>query len=606
MDGNDQGERAAMVERLGATARADAADSAKGHQELEYALTFLGELDLRTLRELENELARPDSMISTPRPGWGTVGLAAFLGRHYAAAVPASRYHPRTPVPVLRNDVLDTLVFREIRIAHGDTMFDRCVRGVKDALGLPADASLAESGFLEYGVENVFLLLDIAASLAPVQLHRTSAHITPSMGYSGIDAYADALDACHFMSARLAAYLLRRRPSSEKFVVLAARGRLNTFGISPTDIDSTRLRTELVKLRHTLPAISAPFASWGPVDGDGRRRPPESAGKKDEARSAFVVSRFSGAPRTAGEEFEQRLTRRGWAMRTRGHRTALTAGGAVVGVMFFWSSAVVASQGAAFSAVVLAALLGMTAAIALALLLDARAEAFFRSARAMSNHTVLQGRRDAQFLAALRQVRPDMFTRSRHAGLPRLVTWVAERDGVVLLGAGTRPRTAAAFHWMHIRRITAPDEPSTTGGRSAHRVAFVVRRDDQEVVLGFPLERAKVSWTSHSYLTNQPLEAVLALLQGLHLLEAHRLVGAPKDGIGGGARGPAGLMAGAEEDGGASPELEAIDWEFRARPPLTLPDATAAQREQILLGVVIVLALIGCLLAPFLVSPALG
>lgn len=598
MDGDETAERTTMLERLRGVARADVRDGAEGAQELEHTLAFLGELDLRTLREVERELARPDSMIT--RPGGGAHGgLAAFLGARYAAAFPASRYRPSTPVPQIRARMLDMLVFREIRMAHGSTMFDRSVRGVQEALGLPPHDSLAETGFVEYGAASVFLLLDVAAALATVQLSRTSAHITASMGYSGMDAYADALDACHFMTTPFARHLLRSRPGPDRLVALAARGRLDAYGISPTDLDGDRLRAELSKLRDRLPALSSAYTFWGPIGDAARRQPPATAGRADAARTSFVVSGRPGRPRTAGEAEQNHLSHRGWTLWAREHRTQLSTALAIVAIVVFWWSARAASLELSGRLIVLAGLMGAVAGAALAALLESRAQAFFRAAEGLSRYTVLKGRRDAPFLRALRSLRPDLFAGARHAGLPRLVTVVVERNGVLFLGRGVRPRVVAAFQWLHVRQITAPEDPPGTSRRRAHRVAFVVRRDGAEVALSLPLERAKVAWTQRSYLENKPLEAVLSPLQSLRHIWALPPLGARDHGD---TSERLRLLSGADELAGTRWEQEALDWEFGPRPPLELAGAAAARREQLVLGSVVVAMALGCVLVPPLLS----
>ncbi|MFF0902469.1 UNVERIFIED_CONTAM: hypothetical protein RF653_01190 [Kocuria sp. CPCC 205316] len=601
MGGDEQAERTTVVERLRGVARADARDGVEGTQELERALEFLGELDLRTLREIERELARPDSMIASPAMG-AHGGLTAFLGTRYAAAFPASRYHPSTPVPQIRARMLDTLVFRDVRIAHGGTMFDRSVRGVQGALGLPPRDSLAETGFPEYGAASVFLLLDVAASFATVQLSKTSAHITASMGYSGMDAYADALDACHFMTAAFAKHLLRSRPDPEKLVAMAARGRLDAFGISPTDVDGDRLLAELSKLRDRLPELSDAYSSWNPAGDAVRRQPPATAGREDEIRTSFVVSRRPGRPRTAGEAEQHHLSRKDWSWWVRGHRAQLATVLAIAAIAIFWWSARASALELSGRLIVLAGLMGAVAAAALAALLDSRAQAFFRAAEGLSRYTVLQGRRDAQFLDALHALRPDLFAGARHAGLPRLVTVVVERNGVLFLGRGARPPVVAAFHWLHVPRIIVPEDPPGTPRRRAHRVAFVVRKDGSDVVLGLPLEWAKVAWTQRNYLGNKPLEAVLALVQGLRHTWALPPLGARNHGDNEDTSERLRLLSGADELAGTRWEQEALDWEFASRPPLELAGAPAVRREQVVLAAVVVVMALGCVFVPPVLS----
>lgn len=601
MDADERAERTAAGERLRAMARTQVRDGAEGAQELEHALAFLGELDLRTLREIERELARPDSMIAGPAVGTHG-GLTAFLGTRYAAAFPASRYRPSTPVPQIRARLLDTLVFREIRTAHGGTMFDRSVRGVQGALELSPRDSLAETGFPEYGAAAVFLLLDVAASFATVQLSKTSAHITASMGYSGMDAYADALDACHFMTAAFARHLLRCPPDPDKLVTMAARGRLDGLGLSPTDLDGDRLRSELSKLRDRLPELSGLYSSWGPTGYAVRRQPPDTAGREDDARQSFSVSRRPGRPRTAGEAEQHHLSRKDWSWWVREHRAQLATVLAVAAIAIFWWSARAAALELSGRLIVLAGLMGAIAGAALAALLGSRAQAFFRAAEGLSLYTVLQGRRDAQFLGALRALRPDLFAGARYAGLPRLVTVVVERNGVLFLGRGARPPVVAAFHWLHVPRITVSEDPPRTSRRRAHRVAFEVRRKGADVVLGLPLERAKVAWTQRSYLENKPLEAVLSLLQGLRHTWALPPLGARDHGDNADTSARLRLLRGTDELAGTRWEQEALDWEFASRPPLELAGAPAALREQVVLAAVVVLMALGCVLVPPVLS----
>jgi hypothetical protein len=316
---------------------------------------------------------------------------------------------------------------------------------------------------------------------------------------------------------------------------------------------------------------------------------------------SFVVSRRPGRPRTAGEAAELHLSRTSWALRVRERRAHFAAVAAVAAVALCWWSARAAAQELSAGLVLLAGLMGVVAALALAALLDSRARAFFRAAEGLSIYTVLQGRRDARFLGALRALRPDLFAGARCAGLPRLVTVVVEREGVLLLGRGPRPRVVAAFHWVHVPRITAPEDPPGAAGRSAHRVAFLVRRDGAGAVLGLPLERAKVAWTQRSYLENKPLEAVLSLLQGLR----HGWALPPLGARGGGDQDDVSerlrLLRDAGEVAGTRYEQEVLDWEFGPRAPLELCGASAARREQAVLGAVVVMAL-GCVLAPPLLS----
>ncbi|RPF28922.1 hypothetical protein [Georgenia muralis] len=598
-------DRALRLERLTVAARVDAAARAGvvGHdpQDLHHALAFLDVLDLRTLTELERELDRPDSMVTRP-PGTAP-GLAAFLGRRYAASIPASRYHPSTSVPELAARLLDTLVFREIGLAHGTTMFGRAVARVKDALGLPPRDSLAATGFAEYGAPAVFLLLDVAASFATVQLTRTSAHITASMGYSGMDAYADALDACHFMTVPFARHLLRWRPAPDALVSTMRRGRLDGLGISPTDIDEDRLLTELAVLRVRLPELSAPYSSWhGP--GAVRRRPRAGAGPEDEVRRAFVVAPADGDARTAGHAFQQRLTRRSWTVRARERRARLAVAAAAAAMALSSTPAWTTAQAVSLGQVFLAGLVGAVGVLAWAALLADREEDFFRTAATLSRSTVLQGRRDAALVSALRLLRPDDLARNRDGGLGRTVTVALEREGVVVLGRGWQP--VARFHWLHVTRISAPTvpappaatssepHPAPSHGRTVHRVDFVIRRDGPDVAVSLPLERAKVAWTQRSFVETNPLKALVSGMEsaryGWALSPAVAVPGRPD------ANERMRLLTGVDPVAGTRYEKEALDWEFgpRPRPPVR------ARRRQAVLGALVVAAIVWAVVAPVL------
>lgn len=602
-------DRAVRLERLAAAARADAAAraGAVGHdpQDLQHALALLDALDLRTLTELERELDRPDSMITRPRTG-ESPGLAAFLGRRYAASIPASRYHPSTSVPELAARLLDTLVFREVLLAHGTTMFGRAVAGVKDALGLPPKDSLAATGFAEYGAPAVFLLLDVAASFATVQLSRTSAHITASMGYSGMDAYADALDACHFMTVPFARHLLRWRPAPDALVSAMRHGRLDGLGISPTDVDEERLRAELATLHNRLPELSAPYPSWeGP--GAVRRRPRAGAGPEDEVRRAFVVAPADGDPRTVGHAFQQRLTRRSWTVRVRERRAPLAAAAAVAAMVLSSTPAWTTAHPVSLGQVLLAGLVGAVAVLAWTALLDDREEEFFRAAVAFSPSTVLQGRRDAALVSALRDLRPDAFARDRNGGLARTVTVVLERDGVVVLGRGFRP--VARFHWLHVARISAstvpappaapPSEPhlAPARGRPVHRVAFVIRRDGPDVAVTLPLERAKVAWTQLSFVEKSPLKALVSGMESARYGWALSPAAVGPRGARRDTNERMRVLSGADPVAGTRYEKEALDWEFG---PRTRPPGSAHHLRRAALGTLVALAIAWTVAVPVL------
>lgn len=602
MDIDEETERTAAVDRLSTAVHDSARDGEEGAGEVGHALAFLAKLDLRTLREIECELGREDSLINHPALGIGNRGLAAFLGRRFAASVSTSRYGFATPVSKIRANLLDTLVFREILRAHGDTMFNRVILGVKKALGLPEPESLAEAGFAGYGPANIFLLLDVAASFATVQFERTSVTLDGVRGPEGMDLYADALDNCHFMTTAFARYQLKSQPSPEKLCTATVRGRLDGFGVSPTDIDHERLLTELKKLRPQLRQLSAAYASWAPGGDTVHRLPPPEAGQDDDARMAFTVLGRKSRPRTAGEANEQRLVRRDWSVRLREHRNFLVPGSAVLAGAWYLLFIQATSQDLSIRVGLLAAVLGAFVAAALLALIDAREAAFFRAAAALNMYTVLQGHRDAPFLAALRKVRPDAFADSKHAGLPRNFTVMAQREGVAVLGRGVRPNVVAAFHWIHIPAITAPPNSSASSARSSHRVALMVRHEGEKVELSFPLERAKVAWTQRNFLENKPMAAVLSMLQGMRTNWTMPPLGSRHTSDTWDVTERFDLLRSANV-AGTPHEREVLDWEFGRRSRLVLEGAEELHRTQRRLKAALAALLFGIfIMVPFFAS----
>lgn len=507
-------QRAAAAERLTAAVRASAVEGDAGARDVEHALAFLGELDVRTLREIERELGRDDSLMTYPTGG-STGSLATFLGRRFAASIATSRYTITTPVPRIRAELLDTLVFREILRAHGGTMFARTVEAVKKALGLPEHGSLAETGFAQYGSANLFLLVDVASAFAVTQFKRTSVILDGVRGPEGMDLYADALDNCHFTTAAFARFLLKSQPSPEKLCKATARGRLDGFGVSPTDIDLERLTSELEKLRPRLPQLAAPYASWGPKGDSGTRVPPLGEDQDDDARLAFKVLNRRKAPRAVGEVHEQRLIRRSPVVRLREHKTLLVAASVVVTVAWYLWLAQATSEAPSLSLGLLAALFGFCASVLFYGLLDAREESFFLTAQGPTGYTVLQGRRDARFLEALRRIAPGSFAASRRGGLPRLFTVMLDREGVSFLGGGWHQRVPVAFHWVRTEDVVEPDNSRVDAASSGHRVAFIVRIGEEKVELSFPLERARVIWAQRNFVENKPIKATLAMVGSL-------------------------------------------------------------------------------------------
>ena len=188
-------------------------------------------------------------------------GVARFLVL-VCSQTPRPYSSPRS-AHAIDASLLDLLMLRDVRLAHGSSMYHRCLDGVKDILGLGSEDSLAEHGVARYGARGIVSLLHISASLADLQFSQTSAHITPRMGYAGLDAYADALDDCHFMTAAFARWILKTDPSPAKVAALAANGRLAEYGISPAELDPEKLRAELAKVDVAAVAGSLPDVDAG-------------------------------------------------------------------------------------------------------------------------------------------------------------------------------------------------------------------------------------------------------------------------------------------------------------------------------------------------------
>ena len=249
-----------------------------------------------------------------------------------------------------------------------------------------------------------------------------------------------------------------------------------------------------------------------------------------------------------------------------------------------------------FAFVLTAALGGFLIAMGILSWLELQVSGFFLVARELTRYTVLQGRRDKEFLQALRVLRPGLFDRSATAGLPRLFTVCFDEEGALLLGGNTQPFVVAAFHWLHVREILA--EPPVRGRKSkrghGQRVALLVRKDGKDIELTFPLERAKVAWTTRTFLEADPVKAALALIQGMRTLSSIEGPGISRQGI-------RKLTPETEERmhllvrqhavlEGTDYESEALEYERRPRPPLA-PAASAFLRfrqRQITRGVVVI------------------
>ena len=626
----------AIVGRIAARAYADERLGGSGPDaelaaELEAALAFLPQLSLRTLRALEKDLARPDSLATGGKESpWqaGEPGVAWYLVR--VCSQTRRPYSSPRPASLVDASLLDLLVFRDIRLAHGSTMSHRCMSGVKDILGLRPEDSLAEHGVARYGARGLVSLLNISMSLADLQLSKTSAHITPQMGYAGMDAYADAQDNCHFMTAAFARWIMQTDPSPATVSALAANGRLSKYGISPADLDPENIKAELAKVDVDAVTGSLPEADAGSFPRGGARsrtsdktsrRRPDFSDLDDGGRGSFEVLIPPPArnPATAGDAFEKHVSRKESTAALRRLKAlvwvlcplAVIVPSFWVAAPTLWELLAVADRNAwrALAAFVLAeALGGCLIALGICSWLDLRVSGFFMVARELNRYTVLQGRRDEEFLRALRVLRPDLFSRSATAGLPRLFTVCFDKEGALLVGRTTQPFVAAAFHWLHVREIRA--EPPVRGplAKRGHgqRVVLVVRKNGTDVELTFPLERAKVAWTTRTFLEADPVKAVLALVQGMRDLSS-------LEGPGTSQQGRRKMTPETEERihlllrrdavlEGTDYEKEALEYERRSRGPLA-PAASAflrARRGQLIRGLAVVALL--CAAGPSLLT----
>lgn len=616
-----QGEIDGIVRRLAVMARADPRRPHNGAGEtqavrLDAALEFLPQLKLRTLRVLEHYVSSPGGLAAAVVLNRGQadgLGVANLLIRHCS---PPSVYRFSRTAASIDADLLDLLTFSTILDAHGETMFDKCLADVKKRiLGLSAEEALADQGFARYGVRGVFSVLDISVSLATLQLSKTAAHITPRMGYAGVDARDD----CHCMTAGFARWILRTAPDPGKVSGLAANGRLAKFGISPADLDPEKLRAELSKVDvdaevgilvgpDTDGSQPGPAGTGGPETNKKRR--PYFADIDDGGRRSFEVTTppTLSTASTAGDAFEKNISRRDSNAAIRRTKALFWVACPLAAIAIsLWIAGPMIGELLAgpplnawkgLGAFVLAeALGGCLIALGVSSWLDLRASGFFLAARELNHFTVLQGRRDDEFLQALRVLRPRLFDRSATAGLPRRFTLCFDREGAQLIGGGTHAAVVAAFHWLHVREILA--EPPVRGHQSkrGQRVVLLVRHEGTDVRLAFPLERAKVAWTSRTFLESDPVTAALALVQGMRSLSSREGPGAARNGI-------RKMTSETEERShlllwhdavleGTDYEKEALEYEARLRPPLALASSAfiRSRHSQIVRGLAVVAVL---------------
>ncbi|WP_461172043.1 hypothetical protein M1D93_13510 [Arthrobacter sp. Z1-9] len=530
-----QGDTDSIIARISDLARKDQTQRQDFDEKrvlaLNKALAFLRELNPRTLQALDREFARSDGIATSAVFGMGFnggPGVAQFI-RSYCSPPSGLPLAPHSAAAVDAR-LIDVLLFRDILLAHGETMFFQCLTRVKGILGFGPDDSLAREGAGKYGARGVVLLLNTAHSLAKLQLQKTSAHVTASMGYSGIDAWADAKDDCHFMTAEFAKWILQRGPSPRDIAGLITKGRLDRFGISPSDVEPELLLAELSKV--DTDAGASALASWIGLPQSSVRADRRSslADLSDRGERSFDVQGVAGV-KTAGDAFEAHIWRRQSKLRARQLKSLCWLMGSFgVPAFALWlswpmvqqllaKSSLDASTGA-FTFLLVELLGGTLLAMGAVSLIDMRTSGFFALARAMSRMTVLQGKRTPEFLAALRKLRPGLFEAGRSGGVPRYFSMCFTKEGALLVSGGRVPDIAAAFPWDSIRAIDPEGAPKAGMKNSDTSQGVVLRVDHQgdEVRLAFPLERAKVAWTTRRYLEKKPIEGAVGIIQGLRSL----------------------------------------------------------------------------------------
>ena len=390
-------------------------------------------------------------------------------------------------------------------------------------------------------------MLNISVSLADLQLSQTSAHITPRMGYAGMDAYADAQDDCHSMTAAFARWILQTDPSPAKVAALAANGRLAKYGISPAELDPEKLRAELAKV--DVAAVAGIPARRGRLEAPTPGTP--AAAPRTGARGDGPISRSST---TARREVSKSLSRRLRAIPPRPEmpsRSTSPAGNptaafrrlkamiwvacplAVVAISFWMARADGRGTTGRTGAQGVERTGGICPCRGLGRMPDRHGHlvlagssgqrVFPGGARAQPATRCCRGGGTKSFCTPCVFLRPGLFDRSATAGLPRLFTVCFDKEGALLLGGHTQPFSrrsislAACAPDSRQNRPSAAASPSEVDGQ---RVVLMVRKDGADVELTFPLERAKVAWTSRTFLEADPVKAALALVEGLRNLSS--------------------------------------------------------------------------------------
>ena len=141
----------------------------------------------------------------------------------------------------------DLFAYRHLHIAHRNSGW-RVFGSVRQYLEsdhrasrpLGPSESMALHDTADHPQDVTQHLVHVAASIHSVQLtYSISVHMTPNMGYEGVDAYSDALAACRPFTESFGRYFYENRPSNDDVVTGMSQGSYERFGISPTRQVST-------------------------------------------------------------------------------------------------------------------------------------------------------------------------------------------------------------------------------------------------------------------------------------------------------------------------------------------------------------------------------
>ena len=228
--------RNAIAERLARGSNHDVAEFEASHGRFDGVLDRLAKLQVQTLRSIERELSRPDTMANIPYlNGGGPYGSGAD---EWLSHMVGSGRAVRTDV-----SIRDGLAYRDLTRVFGP-IFDRPYRAVRDFFALTGQQALCEMHSQAHTQRAVTALLRTLMCIYASQLTQTTkTFMKPNMGYAGMDAWADSQDACTFSSRSFATLVLTELPSVDELVGLLDSGALARTGLSPTTtIDRSELR----------------------------------------------------------------------------------------------------------------------------------------------------------------------------------------------------------------------------------------------------------------------------------------------------------------------------------------------------------------------------